>query len=746
MKRSAAPLSELDAAIMNDDYFARTPAWTADTKVDATYYYKDRFSNICYRKERGVPKTFRVSRPSTERGPEWVDGLDGTERLLYRFPEYLAAPTTAPVFITEGEKDCDAVRGIGCVAVTCDGGTAPGVWHDEFSKELAGRDIIILPDNDQPGKWHAERVARSVKRHGAKSVRVLELPELRDDGGDASDWIEACRGEFGYKKGNRKKDGNTSAANIAIKKELMSLADRCVPWKMTIVIAAGKEDRMLADAEEALSIERLPVFDRGGILVTPRVETVKSRRGSTTKVGRAVKLSAVNLAVEFLSPAANWIRYDLKQKKFVPANPPHRTAEALIQRGGSHKLRKLAGVISHPTFRPDGSILTAAGYDPDTQLYLIDPPPMPPISDKPTKKDAEKSLSLLNDLLVKFPFVDDASRSVALSAILSVIARGACTAVPMHVFNAPVAGTGKSVLGDTVAAIAFGQPSPVISAGWNSDELEKRIAAEMIAGQAIVSIDNLNGILRGDALCQMLDRPSVNIRPLGRSESITIENRATVVANGNNLQLSGDIVRRAISCMMDAGMEDPNFRTFNFHPVTRVLEDRGKYIAAALTVVRAYFVAGMPDRLPKLGSFEEWSDLIRSALVWLGKADPCATIEAARDNDPERSNFVSVMIALRDDVGFEKPLSTGELIGEAIGSASGLFDGTVKLEAMRLAKPALRAALMVIAGDRGSISNLRLGHWLARHHGRIIDGCRLEGANDKIANQKRWKIVQVGKP
>lgn len=193
-------------------------------------------------------------------------------------------------------------------------------------------------------------------------------------------------------------------------------------------------------------------------------------------------------------------------------------------------------------------------------------------------------------------------------------------------------------------------------------------------------------------------------------------------------------------------MEDPNFRTFNFHPVTRVLEDRGKYIAAALTVVRAYFVAGKPNPLPKLGSFEDWSDLVRSALAWLGKGDPCTTIEAARDNDPERSNFVSVMIALRDDVGFEKPLSTGELIGEAIGSASGLFDGTVKFEAMRVAKPALRAAFMVIAGDRGGISNLRLGHWLARHHGRIIDGCRLEGVTDKVANQKRWKIVQVGKP
>jgi putative DNA primase/helicase len=79
---------------------------------------------------------------------------------------------------------------------------------------------------------------------------------------------------------------------------------------------------------------------------------------------------------------------------------------------------------------------------------------------------------------------------------------------------------------------------------------------------------------------------------------------------------------------------------FTYSPVDDVIADRGKYVAAALTVVRAYIVAGKPGKLPPLASFEEWSDLVRSALVWLGLPDPVETSEDARDDDPE-------LIALR---------------------------------------------------------------------------------------------------
>ena len=100
--------------------------------------------------------------------------------------------------------------------------------------------------------------------------------------------------------------------------------------------------------------------------------------------------------------------------------------------------------------------------------------------------------------------------------------------------------------------------------------------------------------LGGDFLCQLLDQPLVKVRILGQSAGPLIEPRLVVFATGNNLTLFGDIVRRAVVAHMDAGCEDPWQRQFNGDPLARVLADRGKYIAAALTVCRAFLVSGEP--------------------------------------------------------------------------------------------------------------------------------------------------------
>ena len=83
----------------------------------------------------------------------------------------------------------------------------------------------------------------------------------------------------------------------------------------------------------------------------------------------------------------------------------------LLKRFGDWKFPVIAGIITTPTLRPDGTILKDAGYDPATQLLLIDPPPMPAIPENPTKDDALAALKLLKELLAEFPFVDDVSRS-----------------------------------------------------------------------------------------------------------------------------------------------------------------------------------------------------------------------------------------------------------------------------------------------------------------------------------------------
>ena len=86
-------------------------------------------------------------------------------------------------------------------------------------------------------------------------------------------------------------------------------------------------------------------------------------------------------------------------------------------------------------------------------------------------------------------------------------------------------------------------------------------------------------------------------------------------------------------------------------PVAEVLADRGRYVAAALTVVRGYFAAGRPDPAPRLASFEGWSDTVRSALIWLGRPDPVETMETARRDDPNLQAMEAVFAALKDAIG-----------------------------------------------------------------------------------------------
>jgi hypothetical protein len=105
---------------------------------------------------------------------------------LYRLPSLRAAPD-AVVYLTEGEKCADALRAWGLVATTNAGGARK--FRTRHAKALAGRHVVILPDNDKAGRDHAEQVRQALALVGAE-VRTIELPGLPDKG-DVVDWVAA---------------------------------------------------------------------------------------------------------------------------------------------------------------------------------------------------------------------------------------------------------------------------------------------------------------------------------------------------------------------------------------------------------------------------------------------------------------------------------------------------------------------------------------------------------------------------
>jgi hypothetical protein len=146
----------------------------------ASYDYRDLDGTLLYQVVRFSPKNFRQRRPD---GDGWTWSVKGVKRVPYRVRELVAAHS---IFITEGEKDADALHRIGLTA-TCNAGGA-GKWPDELDQYFRPEhEVVILPDNDEPGRKHAELVAEHLKGKVA-SVKVLHLAGLPEKG-DVSDWL-----------------------------------------------------------------------------------------------------------------------------------------------------------------------------------------------------------------------------------------------------------------------------------------------------------------------------------------------------------------------------------------------------------------------------------------------------------------------------------------------------------------------------------------------------------------------------
>jgi hypothetical protein len=519
-----------------------------------------------------------------------------------------------------------------------------------------------------------------------------------------------------------------------------------------IQVLAHEGPAVAKRAEEILLNLGAEIYQRGGLLVRHVIEEADASHGRKTKVARLIEITPVYLRNE-LGKAIRWHRYDKRAKKWLPSAVPPDVAPVILSQVGHWTFPTISGVITTPTMRPDGSLLLEAGYDEATRLLLVAPPVMPIIPDAPTRDDAKAALALLEDLLTEFPFDDDndktdnegkttrgkkISLAVALSGLISPVVRGAFPVVPLHVSRAPIASSGKSYLWDIAASIAIGRLMPVTAAGKSEEETEKRLGAALLAGQPLISIDNVNGELAGDALCQIIERPTVNIRILGKSELVSVEARSTsVFCTGNNIVLVGDLVRRAIITSLDPELEKPELKVFGNDPVAMVLADRGKYIAACLTICRAYLVAGRPNKAGRLASFEGWSDTVRSALIWLGKADPVASIDASRAEDPERIQLREMLTAWADKIGFRvnKTLAQVIKVSEEINQSYG-----------NLENPALRDALQAAVakkngppGPRGQqVDAGALGQWLRGRKGRILGGLRFASKTTKGHSAVWW--------
>jgi hypothetical protein len=426
-----------------------------------------------------------------------------------------------------------------------------------------------------------------------------------------------------------------------------------------VQLTNGQLPRIIDAAEQIIAKTDPEIFEFAGHPVylgceapPPKTHVVAYRRRMM------FRYESAHLA-EHWGSYVDFQKFDGKSNKWKPVDCPDKVAIAYLQRKGRRNLRPLRAVISTPTLRPDGSILDQPGYDEKTGLFY-DPCGLeyPAVPNEPTREQAVAALAKLKEPIALFPYVPDdpenpersASRSVTLSGMLTGLIRPSLPTAPVHSSSATVAGSGKSMLDNIIAMIVTGRTVHPVAETTKTDEFEKRLATALIKGSQIIGLDNCTIPIGGGLFCQAATEPVVSIRDFGVLKDVDVENTALILVNGNNLVFLGDIVRRVLRAALDPRCERPELRKFDFCPLKETAKRRAELVIAGLTILRAYHVAGRPKQpnLNPLGSFDDWSAWPRSSLVWLGEPDPCLTMAASRDTDPELKQLRCLLGAWHD--------------------------------------------------------------------------------------------------
>jgi hypothetical protein len=484
----------------------------------------------------------------------------------------------------------------------------------------------------------------------------------------------------------------------------------------TIQIVGGQLPRVINETEDALVASGLPIFSRAGTLVEPTSEDMLAAGGHKTRVAQLHAFSSDS----FLRPVAEcatFQKFNIKQNSWLEIDPPTQLVRTVLANPRCYKFPRVSGVITTPTLRPDGSLLDDAGYDIETELFLLPGVQLPPIPQHPTKDQARTALAILTDLFSEFTFKGMGSdpdhlrlnRSVALSGLLTVLVRGSLPTAPMHLVRAHTPGTGKSYLIDTVAVVTTGRLCPVLTPSRNKEETEKRLHSVILNGLAIISLDNCTHDLGGELLCQIAERSVIRIRILGRNDIPECECHTALFATGNNITFKGDMVRRGIVCNLEARDERPELREFKRDALKTARANRATYVAAGLTIMRAYLAAGAPAVCGPFGSYAEWSTMVRSPLVWLGEPDPVASVDATLIEDPELADLRELFEWWLGELKLDEGYASARLAEIGNERPAGFNPNPLK-----------ELFLRVVGDKNGGISTKRLGEWLSRSCGRVV--------------------------
>jgi hypothetical protein len=662
----------------------------------------------------------------------------GSEAGLF-FPDRTPQPGETWL-IVEGCKDAAALIGIGYHAA----GLPTNLMSVKFARLFAGCDVILVPDLDDGGQSGAQKTGGRLAGI-AKSVRVARLPgEIVAKGGDdvrdvlrqhGADRVkQAIESAEPWQPSEGRPDEEEGKPEVVLTTNLNFAVDTVSQY----VGQLGWESPWIPASKR----ERVKVYQRGGELVQVVTEVEDTDvRGVIVPAGTArIRPLPTPQLVLRIADSVKLIRESETEREGLvqkQVQPEKWLVDGVATRGYWEHVRKLEAITTSPTIRSDGSILQRPGWDRQTRLlYMPGVAKFDPVPESPSLSDAQAAVAELLEVVVDFPFESDSDRSAWLAMVLTMIGRPAITGCcPLFAISATTRGSGKSLLADAASIIAYGRRAArkAYPAGDDS-EMRKTITAVAIEGLPAVLLDNLDCMLGGASLDLALTATSYTDRILGGNKTTgDLPLRTVWSATGNNLRFGGDIARRVLPIRLSPQVENPEERDDFEHSdlLGWLTHHRERLAVAALTILRAYFVAGKPVQAGgQFGSFESWSEIIRGAIVWSGFADPLATREAAKAEDQSAAIVAGLIGGLIDIDETDDGITAREIVNRLNDDLN------------RDKYPTMREVVAEIATDKGRIDSRRLGYQLRKYKGRVARGYKIDGQADRTG-VIQWRAVKI---
>ncbi len=394
----------------------------------------------------------------------------------------------------------------------------------------------------------------------------------------------------------------------------------------TIIVSGRHLRDIVCDSWEALILANDPpsLFEYGGTVAEVR----RSDKHGPLKID---PLSPASLKGR-LDRSANFMKWCKPDKSLSPARPPTDAVEDMLAL--ELPLPPLSGIAGAPVFDEKWNLVDSPGYQPSTRLFF-DPNGcgVPTVPQQQSDDDLRQARSfLLKEWLGDFLFADSSSQTHAIAALLSHVLRNRIDGpTPLFAVDAPTAGSGKSLLVESIGLIATGSSPAAMSLPRKDDELRKQITSVLLGGTPIVLLDNITHTLESGVLAAALTSRNWSDRLLGKSETVSVPNNCLWIATGNNLDFGSELIRRTVWIRLDPKVDRPWERSgFKHDPLGAwVVENRGRLLWALFVLVRRWLADGRPGWQGRpLGSFESWCRTLGGIL-------DCAGLPGFLENRPE---------------------------------------------------------------------------------------------------------------